>query len=153
MSHDPTQPLNMKKSRLRTQHTTPSRTTPINESQPILATTMTHPRTAPINESRPNSVTWGISHELHIYWSTNCSYEWVTAQRITSSRLSSCTIPSWCVAVCCSVCCSELQWVACPDALFWTVVVQYNAVCCSVMQCVAVCCSVLQRAAACCSVW
>jgi len=57
----------------------------------------------------------------------------------------------WCVAVCCSVLlcvaseltfCSGLQWV----------VVSFNAVGCSGLQCAAVCCSVLQRVVAYCSV-
>ena len=43
-----------------------------------------------------------------------------------------------CVAVICSVCCSDLQCV-----------LQFVAVCCSVLWCVVVCCSVLQRDAVC----
>ena len=46
-----------------------------------------------------------------------------------------------------AVCCSVLLWLAvCCRVL------QCVAVCCSVLQCVAVCCSVLQGVAACCSV-
>ena len=60
-----------------------------------------------------------------------------------------------CVAACCSVlllqyvavCCSVLQCVAVCFS-----VLQYAAMCCSVLQCAAVCCGVLQYAAVCCSV-
>ena len=45
-----------------------------------------------------------------------------------------------------SLCCNVVQCVA-----VWYSVLQFVAVCCNVLQCVAVSCSVLQRTAVCCS--
>jgi len=62
-----------------------------------------------------------------------------------------------CVALCCSIRCSMLQYAAaCCSVLRCAAVrcsvLQYPAVCCSVLQRVAVCCSEFQCVVVCCSV-